>query len=104
MLFDKQKYVIQVNHGKGQIITKDFRGLLCDIFVEPEKHKKSVVYDLSISDFENDEIYFDDNIKGKIFRNVHIPVGQSKSEPLIIKLSGSTHNINFKVILLTQER
>ena len=102
MLFKKDKYIIKVNHGYGEKKTDNLRGIINNLIIEPEQEQ--VMYDISIIDEDNDEIMFWNDIVGKVSLFCHIPAGKCTQESIKVILKNVSHNIDFKIILLTREK
>jgi len=116
MLYKKDRYSIVVSKGSGKFITGELRGVVHTIIIEP-LFKEKVTYNLSIEDFENDELFFRNSLVNKVHINADIPVGKSTQESLIIYIKNVKINRSllmkfikrkkpdkFKVIFIVQER
>ena len=102
MLFQKEKYIIEVNRGAGSVVTQPLRGLVENLIINPSD--RYVLYDLKIYDEDQDEIFQEKDIFGRYQRNVSIPAGKSSFEPLVIMIANASNNIDFTVILIIREK
>ena len=106
MLYKKDKVIVLVNHGKGKVYVGPLRGTIDSIIIHPQRssNKGYVIYDFSVLDEEEDEIFFKADIVNKHIINKAIPVGKSQDERVICVIDNSNYNIDFEIILLTKER
>ena len=103
MLYRKDKEIVRVDRGSGRKILGPLRGRIENIVITPIQ-REHVIYDFLVLDSEFDVSFFKENIAGRFCCLTSIPAGKSHDENIILVIENASHNIDFKIILLTREK
>ena len=108
MLYKKDKGVIILARGTGQVIIGPLRGIIENVLLTPKDAAGGIVdymiYDVIVLDGDKDKVFIKRNVVGEWCSPVAIPAGKSMDEYVTFVVDNASHNFNFDVVVLTKEK
>lgn len=101
MSWRKDKYIVVIQYGVGQVITTASRGFIQQFVVSPQSN--DTVWSMSILDRDQDCIYSIKDQEGPLNDRQGLSVGKDQMEKLTIQFYELTKNEPMKVIFNIQE-
>ena len=101
MSWKKEKHIVQIKGGCGQVITEAGRGLIQQFLVEPES--KDTIWSMDILDRDGGCIYSVKDQEWQLNDRQGLPLGKDQTEQLNVKFYDLTRNEKIKVIFNIRE-
>ena len=101
MLWKKERYIVPIKGGVGEVTTMAEHGLIQQMVVEPTS--RDTVWSMEILDRDNDSIYKIIDFEGQLNDRAGIPIGKDQPEKLKIRFFELTKNEDMKVLLNIKE-
>lgn len=101
MLWHKEKYIVKIRGGRGQITTNPLHGLIQHLIIRPDTLKTT--WSVKILDKERDAILELFDIRGRWDDFRGIPVGRDERQKLNVVFDEVTANEGITVIFKVRE-
>lgn len=101
MSWRKEKYMVSIRRGQGQVTTNSLRGFIQQLIVTPESI--DTIWSMVVLDKDNDCIYSVKDHQGQLNDRQGLSVGKDQMEQLKIQFDELTKNELIKVVLNIKE-